>query len=102
MPIRDIECLLRVSITNEHRVSESSVYQGCIQEIFGVPYPIDLIPIPMGDVCVILGMDWLSCYGAMIDYEVQRVIVQTPGGGEMVIYGEGTRMGSGFCSATRA
>ena len=65
-------------------------------------FPIDLIPIPMGDVCVIVGMDWLSRFGAMIDCEGQRVVVRTPSGGELVVYGEGTRLGSGFCSAARA
>ena len=71
-------------------------------EIFGASFLIDLIPIPMGDVCVIVGMDWLSRFGAMIDCEGERVVVRTPCGGELVVYGEGTRLGSGFCSATRA
>ena len=102
VPIDDLECPLRVSIANEHGVSASSVYRGCELEIFGVSFPIDLIPIPMGDVCVIVGMDWLSRFGAMIDCEGQRVVVRTPSGGELVVYGEGTRLGSGFCSAARA
>ena len=51
-----------------------------------VPYSIDLIHIPMGDVCVIIGMDRLSRFGAMIDYEGQRVVVRTPS----------------FCSTARA
>ena len=29
-------------------------------------HSLDLIPIPIGDVCVIVGMDWLSRFGAMI------------------------------------
>ena len=75
MPIDDLECPLRVSIANEHGVFASLVYQGCELEIFGVSFPIDLIPIPMGDVCMIVGMDWLSRFGAMIDCEGQRVVV---------------------------
>ena len=51
---------------------------------------------------MILGMDWLSRFGSMIDCEGQRVVVRTPSGGELVIYGEGTMMGSWFCSAARA
>ena len=78
MPIDDLECPLQVSIANEHGFSASSVYRGCELEIFGVSFPIDLIPIPMGDVCVIVGMDWLSRFGAMIDCEGQRVVVRTP------------------------
>ena len=100
--IEELECLLRVSITNEHRVSAISIYQSCILEIFGVSFPIDLIPIPMRDVCVIVGMDCLSRFDAMIECEGQRVVVRTPSGGELVIYGEGTMVGSWVCSATRA
>ena len=89
-PMSKLECPLRLSITNEHGVSASSVYRGCDLEIFGVSFPIDLIPIPMGEVCVIVGMDWLSKFGTMIDCEGQRVVVRTPSGGELVIYSEDT------------
>ena len=43
----------------------------------------------MGDVCAIVGMDWLSIFGAMIECEGQRVVVWTPSGGELITYGEG-------------
>ena len=43
-------------------------------------YLIDLIPIPIGDVYVIVRMDWLSRYGAMIHCEGQRVVVRTLSG----------------------
>ena len=65
-------------------------------------YPINLILIPMGDVCVIVGMDWLIHFGAMINCEGQRVVVRTLSRGELVIYGEGTRLGFGFCSTSMA
>ena len=66
---------MRVSTANEHGVSASLVDQGCILEIFEVSFPIDVILIPMGDVCVIMGMDWLIRFDAMIDCEVQCVVV---------------------------
>ena len=102
VPEGKLDCPLRVSIANEHGVSASSIYRGCELKIFGVSFPIDLIPIPMGDVCMIVGMDWLNRFGAMIDCEGQRMVVRTPSGGELVVYGEGTRIGLGFCSAARA
>ena len=71
MNTSELECPLQVSIANEHGVSAFIVYQGCVLDIFGVPYLIDLIPVPMGNVCVIVGMDWLSRFGAMIDCEGQ-------------------------------
>lgn len=60
---------LRVSIADERVIYATEVLQGCVVEIFGVDFPIDLVPITMGDVCVIVGMDWLSRFGAVIDCE---------------------------------
>ncbi|XP_052626750.1 uncharacterized protein LOC111890364 [Lactuca sativa] len=73
LPIGDLEYPLRVSITNEHGVSDSSIYQGCVLEIFRVSVLINLIPIPMRYACIIVGMDWMRRFGAMINCEGQRV-----------------------------
>ena len=51
---------LRVSIADEHVVLATDAFHGCVLEIYGVKFPIDLVPIAMGGVCVIVGMDWLS------------------------------------------
>ena len=80
MSLSEMDCPLRVSITNEHGIFASGVFQDCVLEIFWVPYSIDLTRIPMEDVCMIVGMDWLSRFGAMIDYEDQRMKVRTPSG----------------------
>lgn len=64
-----LECLLWVSIANKNRVSASSIFCDCTLEIFGVSHLIDLIHMPTGDVCVILGMNWLSRFDVMIDCE---------------------------------
>ena len=80
----------------------SDVIRGCVLEIIGVEFPIDLVLIAMGDVCVIVGMDWLSRYGVVIDCERQLVTIRDPSGGVLTVYGEGTRTGSTFCSAARA
>ena len=61
-----------------------------------MPYLIDLIPIRMENVYVIVGMDWMSRFGVTIDCEGERVVVRTTSGGELVIYGEGTRIGYCF------
>ena len=80
----------------------TEVIRGCVLEIFGVEFPIDLVPIAMGDVCVIVGMDWLSRFGAIIDCERQLVTIRDPSGGVLTVYGKGTRPDSAFCSAARA
>ena len=56
----------------------------------------------MGDVCVIVGMDWLSQVGSVIDCERQLVTIRDHSGGVLSVYGEGTRSGSAFCSTARA
>ena len=66
---------LQVSIADERAVYATDVIRGCVLEIFDVEFPIDLVPIAMGDVCVIVGMDWLSRYGAVIDCECQLVTI---------------------------
>ena len=75
MTLGELKCLLQLSIVNEHEVSALIIFQDCTLEIFGVFYPIDLIPILMRDVWLIVGMDWLSKFGAMIDCERQWVVV---------------------------
>lgn len=65
-------------------------------------FPIDLIPIAIGYVCVVADMDWLSRFGALIDYENQLVTICDPSRGVRTIYGEGPMVGSAFCSAARA
>ena len=87
MSLGELEFWLRVSIANEQWVFASSIFWDCTLEIFGVFYLIDLIPIPTGDVCVIVGMDWFSRFGVIIDCEGQRVVVRTPSGGELIIFG---------------
>lgn len=56
----------------------------------------------MGDVCVIVCMDWLSRFRGVINCERQLVIFRDPRGGVFIIYGEGTRVGFAFCFAVRA
>lgn len=79
-----------------------SVFRDFTLETFRVSYLIDLIPIPLVDVCVIVEMDWLRRFGAMIECERQLMTVRTLSGGEPIIYGEGISVGSTFCSAARA
>lgn len=52
-------------------------------------FPIDLIPITLGEMKVIMGMYWLSRFGVMIDCKCQLVQVRIPIGGELLIHGEG-------------
>jgi predicted aspartyl protease len=47
-------------------------------------YLADLFLIPMKDMVVILGMDWLEENGAQIDCKEKTVSLRSPGGGRIV------------------
>lgn len=69
---------LRVAIADDNMVSTCDIYHNFVLEIFGVRFSIDFILIAMGDVCVIKGIDWLSWFGALIDYKKQLEMVRDP------------------------
>ncbi|XP_028093882.1 uncharacterized protein LOC114293970 [Camellia sinensis] len=55
-------------------------YHGCEIEVTGRRLPFAFVFLDMSSFDVILGMDWLSSYRAVIDCFRQRVTVCTPGG----------------------
>ncbi|GFS46037.1 hypothetical protein Acr_00g0099760 [Actinidia rufa] len=50
------------------------VYNSCEIRVNDVPMYVDLIPLEMHGFDVILGMDWLSSYRALINCELKRVV----------------------------
>nr|GEZ19244.1 putative reverse transcriptase domain-containing protein [Tanacetum cinerariifolium] len=58
------------------RISETnSVLRGCTLGLLGHPFNIDLMPVELGSFDVIIGMDWLAKYHALIvcDEKVIRI-----------------------------
>jgi hypothetical protein len=51
-------------------------------------YIVDLFLIPMKDMVVILGMDWLEENGAQIDCKEKTVSLKSPGGGRIIYQGD--------------
>ena len=85
----------------EVRVCED-VYRGCVIEIHGVTFSIDLIPTPMNGIDVIVGVDWMFRNRATVVVAEQLVRIQDPSGGELVVYGEGRGKRLAFCSVAKA
>ena len=56
--------------------------------ICGCEYHADLYVIPMRDIAVILGMDWLSNHGAQIDCGENTVSIRNLDGGRIVYQGD--------------
>ena len=98
----ELDCPLEVEIADDRTVRVDKVYRGCSLQIFEEQFSVDLVPIPLRGNKVIVGMDWLSPNGAVIDCELQLVRVRTPSGGEIVVQGERPQRGLTFCSAARA
>ncbi|GKD56659.1 putative reverse transcriptase domain-containing protein, partial [Tanacetum coccineum] len=66
------------------RISETNVVlRGCTLGLLGHPFDIDLMPIELGSFDVIIGMDWLAKYHALIVYD--KKVVRIPYGDEVLI-----------------
>ncbi|GJV12187.1 putative reverse transcriptase domain-containing protein [Tanacetum coccineum] len=66
------------------RISETNVVlRGCTLGLLGHPFDIDLMPVELGSFNVIIGMDWLAKYHALIVYDEK--VVRIPYGDEVLI-----------------
>ena len=59
--------------TYDRMVRVTRVHQDCTLQLFSERHLVDLVPIPLCGNKVIVGMDWLSPNGAVIDCEQQLV-----------------------------
>ena len=97
-----LDCPLEVEIADDQSVRASEVYRDCVLRMYDERYLVNLVPIQLYGNKVIIGMDWLSPNGAVIDCAQQLVRVRTLNRGELVIQGERPQHGKILCSAARA
>ena len=64
------------------------VYRGCELELGGQKLEVDLVPLPLQMFDVILGMDVLTKYQAMIDFYKKKVEFQMPTDDKIIFRGE--------------
>ena len=64
------------------------ICQGCELEISGTLLTVDLRIMDMSEFDVILGMDWLTAYRVIIDYERRRVTAYTHDSTRVVFQGD--------------
>ncbi|GJS90327.1 putative reverse transcriptase domain-containing protein, partial [Tanacetum coccineum] len=62
----------------------NTVLLGCTLNFLNHPFHVDLMPVEMGTYDVIIGMDWLTKYQAVID--CAKKIVRIPFGSEILIF----------------
>ncbi|GJW88291.1 putative reverse transcriptase domain-containing protein [Tanacetum coccineum] len=70
----------------------NTLIRGCTLNFLNHPFTIDLMPVEMGSFDVIIGMDWLSKYHAIIVCDEK--LVRVPFGNEILIFrGDGSDNG---------
>ncbi|GJV08263.1 putative reverse transcriptase domain-containing protein [Tanacetum coccineum] len=70
-----------------------TIIRGCTLNLLDYPFNIDLMPVELGSFDVIVGMDWLSKYHAVVVCD--KKIVRIPYGNEILtIRGDGSNDGS--------
>ncbi|GKE24201.1 putative reverse transcriptase domain-containing protein [Tanacetum coccineum] len=76
------------------RISETNVVlKGCMLGLLGHPFDIDLMPVELGSFDVIIGMDWLAKYHALIIYD-EKVVRILYGDEVLIIRGDNCDGGS--------
>ncbi|KAJ9544711.1 hypothetical protein OSB04_024418 [Centaurea solstitialis] len=93
---------LVVEVADARTVTMVRVYRNCTIELGGERFSIDLMPLVMRELCVIVGMDWLSPHNAKILCGSKQVRIRGPSGGKLLVQGDAPRARFPFCSAARA
>ncbi|GJX66121.1 putative reverse transcriptase domain-containing protein [Tanacetum coccineum] len=72
----------------------NTIIRGCTLNFLDHPFNINLMPVELGSFDVIVGMDWLAKYHAVID--CAEKIVRIPWGNEtLIVHGDGSNQGNG-------
>ncbi|GJV22565.1 putative reverse transcriptase domain-containing protein [Tanacetum coccineum] len=72
-----------VELANERIIGLNAIIQGCTLNYLNHPFNIDLMPVELGSLNVIIGMDWLAKYQAVII--CAEKIICIPWGNETLI-----------------
>ncbi|GKA75785.1 putative reverse transcriptase domain-containing protein [Tanacetum coccineum] len=83
-----------VELADGKIIGINTIIRGCTLNFLNHPFNINLLPVELGSFDVIIGMDWLSKYHAVID--CAEKIVRIPWGNEtLIIHGDGSKQGNG-------
>ncbi|GKD57938.1 putative reverse transcriptase domain-containing protein [Tanacetum coccineum] len=92
-----------VELIDRRFLETNVVLRGCTLGLLGHPFDINLMPVELGSFNVIIGMDWLVKYHALIVYDEK--VVRIPYGDEVLIirgddYGNGSKLNIISCTKT--
>ncbi|GKB22095.1 putative reverse transcriptase domain-containing protein [Tanacetum coccineum] len=72
----------------------NTIIRGCTLNFLDHPFNINLMPVELGSFDIIIGMDWLAKYHAVID--CAEKIIRIPWGNEtLIVHGDGSIQGNG-------
>jgi len=74
MPVCELQCDLVVSTPASSMVRTSSLCTRCSVEVVGRIYKVNLICLPLQELEVILGMNWLSTNRILIDCREKKLL----------------------------
>ncbi|GJX45336.1 putative reverse transcriptase domain-containing protein [Tanacetum coccineum] len=72
-----------VELADRKIIGVNTIIRGCTLNFLNYPFNIDLMPVELGSFDIIIGMDWLSKYHAVVVYDEK--IVRIPFGNEILI-----------------
>ncbi|GKE60084.1 putative reverse transcriptase domain-containing protein [Tanacetum coccineum] len=82
-----------VELADGRIIGLNTIIQGCILNFLNHPFNIDLMPVELGSLDVIIGMDWLAKYQAVI--VCAKKIICIPWGNEtLIVHGDGSDRGN--------
>nr|XP_043606447.1 uncharacterized protein LOC122578500 [Erigeron canadensis] len=93
---------LQVEVGNGRMELVKDVYRGCEIKISSELFQANLIPFPMGEFDIILGMDWLSSCNAKIACDEKAIYLKTSKGEDLVVYGDRKERFISICTFARA
>ena len=93
---------LRVRTPLGESLAVGTIYKDCIVRIDTGEFPVDLIVLPLLDLDIILGMDWLTRHRAVVNCYTKEVIFELPGQSPVVFCGDRQAVPSCLVSAVSA
>ncbi|GKC64610.1 putative reverse transcriptase domain-containing protein, partial [Tanacetum coccineum] len=80
-------------LADERIIGLNTIIRGCTLNFLNHPFIIDLMPVELGSFDIIIGMDWLAKYHAVI--VCAKKIVRIPWGNEMlIVHGDSSDQGN--------
>ncbi|GKC29145.1 putative reverse transcriptase domain-containing protein [Tanacetum coccineum] len=81
-----------VELADKDIIGVNTIIRGCTLNFLNHPFNIDLLPVELGSFDIIIGMDWLAKYHAVIVWDEK--IVRIPFGNEiLMVHGDGSNNG---------